>query len=131
MKVTSVNIDPARTCGREKCLVTVSVHLAGLRESMTINVVVSSERDDGDVQECAIARAKDSATPTFPDKRTEEWPMPLKLLPTGLGSGIDKDHVDYTVFGGGWAIGRIYEPHGFPGRRALVLVALRRLERPT
>lgn len=40
--------------------------------------------------------------------------MPLKLRPTGLGSGIDKDHVDYTVFSGGWAIGRIYEPHGFP-----------------
>ena len=28
--------------------------------------------------------------------------MTLKLRPTGLGSGIDKDRPDYTVYGGGW-----------------------------
>ena len=32
--------------------------------------------------------------------------MPLKLRPTGLGSGIDKDRQDYTVYSGGWDIGR-------------------------
>lgn len=32
--------------------------------------------------------------------------MALKLRPTGLGSGIDKDRQDYTVCIGGWAIGR-------------------------
>ena len=35
--------------------------------------------------------------------------MPLKLRPTGLGSGIDKDRPDYGVYCGGWAVGRIYE----------------------
>jgi hypothetical protein len=71
MKVTSVNIDPAGRCGREKCLVTVCVHLAGLRETMTINVLVPAERDDRDVQECGIARAKDFARQfvNLPDKR--------------------------------------------------------------
>ena len=29
-------------------------------------------------------------------------PMPRKLRPTGLGSGIDKDRPDYTVCCGGW-----------------------------
>jgi hypothetical protein len=33
--------------------------------------------------------------------------MTLKLRPTGLGSGIDKDRPDYAVFSGGWEIGRI------------------------
>ena len=33
--------------------------------------------------------------------------MPLKLHPTGLGSGIDKDRADYTVYCGGWDVGRI------------------------
>jgi hypothetical protein len=33
--------------------------------------------------------------------------MPLKLRPTGLGSGIDKDRPDYSVFTGEWNIGRI------------------------
>ena len=28
--------------------------------------------------------------------------MALKLRPTGLGSGIDKDRPDYTVYCGGW-----------------------------
>jgi hypothetical protein len=44
---------------RGKCHVTVSVHLAGLTENMTINVVVP--RDDDGVQEAALARAKDFA----------------------------------------------------------------------
>ena len=35
--------------------------------------------------------------------------MALKLRPTGLGSGIDKDRADYTVYCGGWDVGRIYE----------------------
>ena len=40
--------------------------------------------------------------------------MPLKLRPTGLGSGIDKDRPDYTVYCGGWDGGRIYETRGGP-----------------
>src|SRR6266850_365328 len=40
--------------------------------------------------------------------------MALKLHPTGLGSGIDKDRQDYTVYTGGWDIGRIYEVRGGP-----------------
>jgi hypothetical protein len=44
---------------REKCLVTVNVHLAGLSEKMTIDVLVA--RDADGVQEAAIARAKDFA----------------------------------------------------------------------
>src|SRR5258705_484741 len=40
--------------------------------------------------------------------------MPLKLRPSGLGSGIDKDRQDYTVYTGGWDIGRIYEVRGGP-----------------
>jgi hypothetical protein len=38
----------------------------------------------------------------------------LKLRPTGLGSGIDKDRADYTVFSGGWEVGRIYQTRGGP-----------------
>ena len=37
--------------------------------------------------------------------------MALKLRPTGLGSGIDKDRADYS---GEWEVGRIYETHGGP-----------------
>jgi hypothetical protein len=40
--------------------------------------------------------------------------MALKLRPTGLGSGIDKDRQDYTVYSGGRDIGRIYETRGGP-----------------
>jgi hypothetical protein len=40
--------------------------------------------------------------------------MALKLRPTGLGSGIDKDRADYTVYTGEWEIGRIYETRGGP-----------------
>jgi hypothetical protein len=35
--------------------------------------------------------------------------MPLKLHPTGLGSGIDKEWPDYTVYRGEWDVGRIYQ----------------------
>ena len=40
--------------------------------------------------------------------------MPLKLRPSGLGSGIDKNRPDYTVFTGECEIGRIYENRGGP-----------------
>jgi hypothetical protein len=40
--------------------------------------------------------------------------MALKLRRTGLGSGIDKNRQDYTVYTGGWDIGRIYETRGGP-----------------
>src|SRR4051794_25336588 len=40
--------------------------------------------------------------------------MPLKLRPTGLGSGIDKDRPDYAVYMGEWCVGRIYETRGGP-----------------
>ena len=40
--------------------------------------------------------------------------MALTMRPTGLGSGIDKDRQDYTVYTGGWGIGRIYEVRGGP-----------------
>jgi hypothetical protein len=36
--------------------------------------------------------------------------MPLKLRPTGLGSGI----ADLTIFSGSWEVGRIYETRGGP-----------------
>ena len=38
--------------------------------------------------------------------------MALKLGPTGLGFGIDKDRQDFTIYSGGWAIGRIYQQRG-------------------
>jgi hypothetical protein len=40
--------------------------------------------------------------------------MPLKLRPTGLGSGIDKDRPDYAVCTGEWEVGRIYQTRGGP-----------------
>ena len=40
--------------------------------------------------------------------------MPLTMRPTGLGAGIDKDRPDYTIYSGGWAVGRIYETRGGP-----------------
>jgi hypothetical protein len=40
--------------------------------------------------------------------------MSLKLRPTGLGSGIDKDRPDHAVFTGEWCIGRIYQTRGGP-----------------
>jgi hypothetical protein len=36
------------------------------------------------------------------------------MRPTGLGSGIDKDRPDYTVFTGKWEIARIYQTRGGP-----------------
>ena len=44
------------------------------------------------------------------------------LRPTDLGTGIDKDRPDYTVYTGEWEVGRIYETRGGPDRSALVLV---------
>ena len=35
--------------------------------------------------------------------------MALTMRATGLGSGIDKDRPDYTVYCGEWNVGRIYE----------------------
>ena len=35
--------------------------------------------------------------------------MPLKLRPSGLSSGIDKDRGDYGVCSGDWDVGRIYK----------------------
>jgi hypothetical protein len=40
--------------------------------------------------------------------------MPLTMRPTGLGSGIDNDRADYTVFTGEWEVGRIYQTRGGP-----------------
>jgi hypothetical protein len=40
--------------------------------------------------------------------------MALKLRPTGLGSGIDKDRPDYTAHSGQWAGGRIHQTRGGP-----------------
>ena len=40
--------------------------------------------------------------------------MALKLRPSGLGSGIDKDRPDYAVYSGEWEIGRIYQTRGGP-----------------
>ena len=40
--------------------------------------------------------------------------MPIKLHPTGLGSGIDKDRPDYTIITGECEVGRIYQTRGGP-----------------
>ena len=40
--------------------------------------------------------------------------MALKMRPTGLGAGIDKDRQDFTTYNGEWAVGRIYETRGGP-----------------
>ena len=42
--------------------------------------------------------------------------MTLTMRSNGLGSGADKDRPDYTVYCGGWAIGRIYETRGGSAR---------------
>ena len=34
--------------------------------------------------------------------------------PDRLGSGIDKDRPDYSVYCGGWDVGRIYQTRGGP-----------------
>jgi hypothetical protein len=38
----------------------------------------------------------------------------LTLRPTGLGSPLDKDRRDCTVFSSEFAVGRIYEERGEP-----------------
>ena len=40
--------------------------------------------------------------------------MTLKMRPTGLGHGVYKDNVDYSVFCGEWCIGRIYKTRTGP-----------------
>ena len=40
--------------------------------------------------------------------------MPPKLRPTGLGSGIDKDRADYTVYSAGRWVSAAYEPRDGP-----------------
>jgi hypothetical protein len=40
--------------------------------------------------------------------------MPLKLRPTGIGSGINKDCSDYTIYAGEWEVGRISQTRGGP-----------------
>ena len=40
--------------------------------------------------------------------------MALTMRPTGLGHGVYKDDIDFSVFSGEWEIGRIYERRGFP-----------------
>jgi hypothetical protein len=40
--------------------------------------------------------------------------MPLRLRPTGLGSGIDKDRPDYAVYSGEWEVDSIYQTCGGP-----------------
>jgi hypothetical protein len=51
------------------------------------------------------------------------------MRPTGLGHGVYKDSIDYSVFSGEWLIGRIYERKGFPNDGRFFLVGLR-LTRP-
>ena len=36
------------------------------------------------------------------------------MRPTGLGHGVYKDDIDYSVFSGEWLIGCIYERKGIP-----------------
>jgi hypothetical protein len=45
------------------------------------------------------------------------------MHPTGLGSGIDKDRPDFTIFSDGWAIGRIYQTRGGPRSSEVALLA--------
>ena len=40
--------------------------------------------------------------------------MKTQQRPTGLGHGVYKDDIDYSVFCGQWCIGRIYENRGGP-----------------
>ena len=35
--------------------------------------------------------------------------MPLTMRATGLSSPVDKGRVDFTLYCGAWAVGRIYE----------------------
>ena len=40
--------------------------------------------------------------------------MPLTMRPSGLGSGIDKDRPDYTVFNGEWRSAASTRPVAVP-----------------
>ena len=40
--------------------------------------------------------------------------MALTMRPTGLGHGVYKNDIDYSVFCGEWCIGRIYENRSGP-----------------
>ena len=63
MKIVSAKLapHPHSVTGREKCVVTLHVSLAGPQESMQIAVVVPNENDENAIRECGIARAKDFA----------------------------------------------------------------------
>jgi hypothetical protein len=39
--------------------------------------------------------------------------MTLTMRATGLGHGVYKASIDYSIFAGAWNIGRIYERRGF------------------
>ena len=63
-----------------------------------------------------MVKLKDLQTGKRPSSRSsvaKNNGMPLKLRPTGLGSEIDKDRQDYTVYIGKWAVGRIYDLRWF------------------
>jgi hypothetical protein len=47
--------------------------------------------------------------------------MPLTIRPPGLGHGVYKDAIDYSIFAGEWNIGRIYEVRGGPRASTVVL----------
>ena len=105
MKVTHVKLGqlgPMR--GQGKCPVTICVEIS-TTEFLTITVSVPNVGSERDICECGIGKAKDLA------KGARDAP---KLRPTGLGSGIDKDRADYTVYSAGWDVGRIYEPRDGP-----------------
>jgi hypothetical protein len=40
--------------------------------------------------------------------------MPLTTRPIGLAPPVVKDHKDFTIYSGTWAVGRIYEERGGP-----------------
>jgi hypothetical protein len=60
-RVSETRPHPHSVTGREKCVVTLHVSLAGPQESMQIAVVVPNENDENAIRECGIARAKDFA----------------------------------------------------------------------
>ena len=49
-------------------------------------------------------------------------PKRITIRPTGLGAGIDKDRQDFTIYSGGWAVGRIVRDPRRSRPPALVLV---------
>ena len=61
-----------------------------------------------------IRAVVETVWPELISKLPPSLEMPLKLRPTGLGSGIDKDRPDYSVYTGEWDVGRIYETRGGP-----------------